>query len=220
MSDSVAVPVTSGSYRERALLVATMAKMALALGYKAGLGRDIAYPEGSEWSHVIFIDLPTGQVSWHVHESDLDLVDLPPYHTPWDNHDDGAKFDRLRGCTFSAQTGPYDHVAAFEFIREKIPGRHGSFIVGLYASWVSYFGQAMKVPCISADPEHDGTLLYWNTKGRYFEVSVPYSSVDDVEWFYRDSINNQTESGVITNTWCLSEYPDVVKYAKITWATL
>ncbi len=58
-----------------------------ALNYATRLG----YPCGvaptqndTEWP-VAYIDLPTGQISWH----------MPPYDTPWDQHDGDEKRRRI-----------------------------------------------------------------------------------------------------------------------------
>lgn len=50
-----------------------------------------------DWRWIVFVDLPTGQVSWHIHDSELALFD----HVPriqgriWDGHTTEEKYDRL-----------------------------------------------------------------------------------------------------------------------------
>ena len=51
------------------------------LGYAAGFRIDASEPE---WP-VAFIELPTGQVSWH----------LPQHEIPWDGHTTEAKYERI-----------------------------------------------------------------------------------------------------------------------------
>lgn len=86
------------AYGERDRCVALIAKMAVALGYKAGIGR---HPESDEkwerdWMNIIFIELPTGQVSWHIHDSELSFFDgLPKYSEPWDGHTTEEKYQRV-----------------------------------------------------------------------------------------------------------------------------
>ncbi|MBM2623867.1 hypothetical protein JIG36_51100 [Actinoplanes sp. LDG1-06] len=66
--------------RNRAVLVALGA--AVAAGLSAGIGVDPAY--GTEWP-VVYIDLPTGQVSWHV----------TAYGPTWDGHTTTEKYARI-----------------------------------------------------------------------------------------------------------------------------
>ena len=76
-------------YRERAHLVAH-----LAAAYPSSIGyHDSAEPE---WA-VVIIDLPTGQVSWHVAPEDMDLfghVARSDVNT-WDGHSTAEKYARL-----------------------------------------------------------------------------------------------------------------------------
>lgn len=55
---------------------------ALAVGMSGGVREDPAEPG---WP-VVYIQLPTGQVSWHV----------PEYEVPWDGHDTPEKYRRCR----------------------------------------------------------------------------------------------------------------------------
>lgn len=66
--------------RNRAVLVALGA--AVDAGLSAGVGVDPAY--GTEWP-VVYIDLPTGQVSWHV----------TAYGPTWDGHTTPEKYARV-----------------------------------------------------------------------------------------------------------------------------
>ncbi|MBP9897789.1 MAG: hypothetical protein KBF28_05410 [Gemmatimonadales bacterium] len=52
------------------------------LGYQSGFRID---PTEPDWP-VAYIELPTGQVSWH----------LPQHPTPWDGHDTATKYERCR----------------------------------------------------------------------------------------------------------------------------
>lgn len=87
-----------GAYYERNRCVAALARMALALGWKAGVGQhpaeDTAWED--DWRTIIFIDLPTGQASWHFHDSERHLLaGLPAYGGRWDGHNTEEKYDRL-----------------------------------------------------------------------------------------------------------------------------
>ena len=52
------------AYLDRNLCVQVMARMARQLGYNAGIRENIDWP-------ILYIDLPTGQVSWHVPKEDV-----------------------------------------------------------------------------------------------------------------------------------------------------
>lgn len=74
-------------YRERAHLVALLAAM-----YPSCRGQDHLTPEYP----VIYIALPTGQVSWHISPSDLDLFGhVPPGTVLWDGHTTAEKHERI-----------------------------------------------------------------------------------------------------------------------------
>ena len=50
-----------------------------------GIGKDTNESWDDEWRNVIYIDLPCGQVSWHVAPNDLHLFkDFPEYVGVWD----------------------------------------------------------------------------------------------------------------------------------------
>lgn len=85
-------------YRERAHLVAMLARMAQRSGYATARAHtDAASPD---WS-VIYIDTPEGQMSWHLSPDDLDLFPHVPVVEPdddrvrWDGHTTEEKYDRL-----------------------------------------------------------------------------------------------------------------------------
>jgi len=80
-------------YRERAHLVAHLAAAHPSiLVYRAD-------PDAPDWP-VIFIDLPTGQVSWHIGPDDLDLFQHVTVGTgTWDGHNTEEKYARLDAHT-------------------------------------------------------------------------------------------------------------------------
>lgn len=87
-----------GAYAERNQAVALLAKLALRLGWRAGLRfhpeEDTAWEP--DWRTIVFIDLPTGQVSWHFHDSERHLLEgLPLYPELWDGHDTPEKYRRV-----------------------------------------------------------------------------------------------------------------------------
>jgi hypothetical protein len=84
-------------YTERDHLVALLASMAMRYGIRAGLRID---PKAEpEWQNVVFLDLPTGQVSWHVHQREMGWFPLPGYPNDWDGHDNADKYQRVVQAT-------------------------------------------------------------------------------------------------------------------------
>lgn len=75
------------AYLDRNLCVQVMARMARQLGYNAGIR------ENGDWP-ILYIDLPTGQVSWHIPKADIAGIS-PEYHKEWDGHDVECKRKRL-----------------------------------------------------------------------------------------------------------------------------
>lgn len=95
------------AYTERNRLVAALARL---------LSRDVVKPGGAppamtawlaehdpadagwdpEWRTIVFIDGPTGQLSWHLHDSDVPLFDgLPRGPNSWDGHTTPEKYERV-----------------------------------------------------------------------------------------------------------------------------
>lgn len=81
-----------GAYLERNYVVAALAR---------------AFPSGTAiteipgwdpcWHNCVYIDLPTGQISFHYHDNQKDLfADLPAYEGEWDGHSKEEVFERIR----------------------------------------------------------------------------------------------------------------------------
>ncbi|MHB8122597.1 MAG: WDGH domain-containing protein [Desulfuromonadaceae bacterium] len=87
-----------GAYLERNMCVALIARMALTMGLTVGIGK---HPEGDatwerDWMNIVFIDLPAGQCSWHIHDSEIPMFSfLPEYAGQWDGHDTAEKYRRV-----------------------------------------------------------------------------------------------------------------------------
>lgn len=81
-------------YDERARVVVALALASRALGHRIGFAVD---PKEPDWP-VLFIDLPTGQVSWHLTQAQrVDLAgDIGDYGGVWDGHSTAEKYERLR----------------------------------------------------------------------------------------------------------------------------
>jgi len=83
------------AYRERDLLVCALSKL-----FRSHLGR---HPDDdteweNDWRWIVFIDLPTGQASWHIHDSELHLFEHLTHHigpSSWDGHTTEEKYNRL-----------------------------------------------------------------------------------------------------------------------------
>ena len=88
-----------GAYLERNRCVALIARMALAMGLRAGTARTAIEGWDEAWHGVVYIDLPTGQASWHYHDSQAHLfANLPAYTGTWDGHDTPEKYRRVDGA--------------------------------------------------------------------------------------------------------------------------
>ena len=86
------------AYFDRNQSVMVMAKMAMKLGYKVGLKTD---PDEPDWP-VLMIDLPTGQVGWHLPRKEV-AGEWPDYDGEWDGHTLEEK--RKRMMEFLRQDG-------------------------------------------------------------------------------------------------------------------
>ena len=80
-----------GAYLERNKVVAALAKC-----FPAGRARTAIEGWSADWHGCVYIDLPTGQVSWHYHDSQAALFDfLPKYAGKWDGHTTEQKYERV-----------------------------------------------------------------------------------------------------------------------------
>ncbi len=80
------------AYRQRNHLVAALAHL-----YPSGVARTNIPGWSDDWHGCCFIDLPSGQISYHFHDSHAFLFeDLPPYTKPWDGHDKETVHARVK----------------------------------------------------------------------------------------------------------------------------
>jgi len=81
----------NAAYRERAHLVALLAAI-----YPSHIGP--APDTDPSWS-IVYVQLPTGQASWHIARSDMPLfAHVPtsdPTKTHWDGHTTAEKYERI-----------------------------------------------------------------------------------------------------------------------------
>lgn len=69
-------------YKQRNWYVLDVLRLANQIGIVAGIRID---PEDPAWP-VVYMELPTGQVSWHI----------PQHQVPWDGHTTKEKYERIR----------------------------------------------------------------------------------------------------------------------------
>lgn len=91
--DLILIEAHDTDYAERYALVLQAMAAASSKGYAVGIRID---PDDPEWP-VVYIELPTGQVSWH----------MPQHPVPWDGHDTAEKYRRCRAfAEMVGQRGP------------------------------------------------------------------------------------------------------------------
>lgn len=83
--------IKDGAYHERNILVAALARL-----FPSGLRPTAIEGWNPEWHGCVYIDLPSGQISYHFHDREAPLFEgLPPYTKDWDGHDKDAVHQRL-----------------------------------------------------------------------------------------------------------------------------
>lgn len=91
--DSALRQKADAAYLERNQVVAALAKC-----FPSGTKQTAIEGWDKEWHGCVFIDLPTGQASWHYHDSHAHLfAGLPEYQGVWDGHTTPEKYERLAG---------------------------------------------------------------------------------------------------------------------------
>lgn len=100
-----AVAGKNGSYDERNRLVSLLAAL-----YPSCLERhsDADKEWEDDWRWIVFIDLPTGQASWHIHDSQLSLFDGIPRLRGWmwDGHTTEEKYRHIEHAVRSYTRRP------------------------------------------------------------------------------------------------------------------
>jgi len=118
-----------GAYLERDKCVALIARICHAFGgfwdgskgeyvrsrYDAWLGRHVGEEWEDDWRNIVFVRIPTGQLSWHIHDSELPMFAFLPVRAPlklscdpeddrliplasrwaWDGHTTEEKYRRI-----------------------------------------------------------------------------------------------------------------------------
>lgn len=134
------------AYEQRNMLAIMMARMALALGWTAGWGRDDSKPDwDEEWRTVVYIDLPQGngvqQISYHVGPlfGGMARKVLPQYAGKWDNDFASRRPASTLMKFFNGIEGQYINLALLEHERKiaERTGGQGSATVMSGAQYVS-----------------------------------------------------------------------------------
>lgn len=83
------------AYSERNKLVRLLASL-----YPSGLKATSIEGWDPDWHWCVYIDLPTGQASWHIHVSEYpNFSHLPNYEGEWDGHTTEEKYRRIAALT-------------------------------------------------------------------------------------------------------------------------
>lgn len=83
----------NGAYSERNRLVSALSKV-----FPSSIERhpDDDLEWENDWRWIVFIDLPTGQATWHIHDSEIPLFKhLEIKGRKWDGHTNDEKYARL-----------------------------------------------------------------------------------------------------------------------------
>jgi hypothetical protein len=90
------IQMRNNAYTERNMCVALLAQYAQWFGHHVGIKEHQGEAWDDEWRNVLFIDLPTGQVSWHLKKSELvNFPGIGTYEGQWDGHDTEEKYKRV-----------------------------------------------------------------------------------------------------------------------------
>jgi len=96
-----AVDEKDEAYRQRNVLVRALAGL-----FPSGIRRTNIEGWEEEWQGCCYIDLPTGQVSYHYHDSEDYLFnELPPYTQEYDGHDKETAEQRILDAALDAAGG-------------------------------------------------------------------------------------------------------------------
>lgn len=90
---------------ERDLVLAIASKLATVCGLEAELWQHEEEEWEDEWRNIVAIYLPTGQVTWHIHDSELQYFQhLKPGVNKWDGHSTEEKYQRVKNFVTMVQT--------------------------------------------------------------------------------------------------------------------
>ena len=115
------IKTRNNAYAERNKCVALLAALSQAVGYKVGIKNHQGDDWEDDWRNVLFIDLPTGQVSWHLHKSEIPLFSMiGPYNGEYDGHTTEEKYARVQQLVVEIyQSRIWEH-AEWVYVDEKV----------------------------------------------------------------------------------------------------
>lgn len=99
----------NGAYFERNQLLVLLAHLAIAMGWKVGVGQHPASDTTweADWRTILFVQLPTGQCCWHFHDVERELLKgLPQWTEAWDGHSTPTKYGRVLACALDLRMFP------------------------------------------------------------------------------------------------------------------
>lgn len=86
-------------YHERNMCVLLAAKLAAAQGDKVGRALHDANDKAweADWRHIVYFETQEGQLSWHIHDSELPMFSWLPLNRKygWDGHTTPEKYERV-----------------------------------------------------------------------------------------------------------------------------
>ncbi len=146
-------------YEERDRCVALASRLAAALGMDAWIGRHVGEDWDDEWRTVVFVQLPTGQVSWHVHDREMLLFAHLPRRDdrPWDGHSTEEKYERCaalvakrrsygRFSTIDELAREEDRLYAIEELARELSERYEACLTGALFRGRPYRGPPALTP--------------------------------------------------------------------------
>lgn len=126
------------AYEERNRCVALIARMAVVMGRDVRVTRTAIEGWSDDWHGCVYIDLPTGQASWHFHDSQAALfAGLPTGDATWDGHDTPEKYRRVE----AAYAGDYE-----------CPGRRGGDPRGCWRVRCQLGAKCVQAPAAAHEP--------------------------------------------------------------------
>lgn len=91
----------NAAYRERDQLVALISSI-----WPSWLGRHEGEWQDA-WRNIVYVQTPAGQLSWHIHDSEMPLFDHLAFDAskPWDGHTTEEKYERIRKLVTTSGRG-------------------------------------------------------------------------------------------------------------------
>lgn len=115
------------AYRQRNYLVAALARL-----FPSGVRNTNIPGWADDWHGCCFINLPSGQISYHFHDSHRHLfAGLPPYESPWDGHEKETVHNRLLAISTGYTAKSQERAETAE--RQLADARHQQHLAGVFA---------------------------------------------------------------------------------------